>query len=55
MVDLIYTCTCTSQGSGRPIEPGKKRPAANNWNNLLNPSTTDNGSPPFNGMTAQWH
>ena len=30
MVALIYTCTCTSQGSGRPIEPGKKRPAANN-------------------------
>ena len=43
----------TSQGSGIPMEPGRKRPAASSCHTLLKLSTRLSGSSPTNGITAQ--
>ena len=44
----------TSQGSGIPMEPGRNRPAERSSKTRRNPSTSESGSSPTKGITAQW-
>ena len=43
----------TSQGSGIPMDPGRKSPAASSCHTRLKPSTSVRGSSPIRGITAQ--
>ena len=43
----------TSQGSGIPMDPGRKSPAASSCHTRLKPSTSVSGSSPIRGITAQ--